>query len=57
MGVYNINNGYCTFREVNIIGETSEYYIVESGTTYGLLVYDHIVLDSSLVDEDQIVYH
>ncbi len=57
VGVYNINNGYCTFREVNIIGETSEYYIVESGTTYGLLVYDHIVLDSSLVDEDQIVYH
>lgn len=55
-GVYNINNGYCIFREINIIGETSEYYIVESGTTYGLLVYDHIVLDSSKVSEDQIVY-
>ena len=55
-GVYNINNGYCVFREINIIGETSEYYIVESGTTYGLLVYDHIVLDSSKVSEDQIVY-
>lgn len=55
-GVYNINNGYCIFREINIIGETSEYYIVESGTTYGLLVYDHIVMDSSKVSEDQIVY-
>lgn len=56
VGVYNINNGYCVFREINIIAETSEYYIVESGTTYGLLVYDHIVLDSSKVKEDQIVY-
>lgn len=56
IGVYNINNGYCVFREINIIGETSEYYIVESGTTYGLLVYDHIVLDSSKVSEDQVVY-
>ena len=55
-GVYNINNGYCIFREINIKGETSEYYIVESGTTYGLLVYDHIVMDSSKVSEDQIVY-
>ena len=56
VGVYNVNNGYCLFREINIIAETSEYYIVESGTTYGLLVYDHIVLDSSKVSENQIVY-
>ena len=56
-GVYNINNGYCVFREVNILAESSDYYIVESGTTYGLLVYDHIVLDSDLVEENQVVYH
>lgn len=55
-GVYNINNGYCVFREVIIIDENSDYYIVESGTNYGLLVYDHIVLDSSLVQEEDIVY-
>lgn len=55
-GVYNINNGYCVFREVIIIDENAEFYIVESGTNYGLLVYDHIVLDSSLVNEDDIVY-
>ncbi len=55
-GVYNINNGYCVFREVIIIDENSDYYIVESGTNYGLLVYDHIVLDSSLVNEEDIVY-
>ena len=56
-GVYNINNGYCVFREVHILAESTDYYIIESGTTYGLLVYDHIVLDSSTVDENQIVYH
>lgn len=56
-GVYNINNGYCVFREVNILAESTDYYIIESGTTYGLLVYDHIVLDSSTVTENQVVYH
>ncbi len=56
-GVYNINNGYCVFREVNILAESSDYYIVESGTKYGLLVYDHIVLDSKTVTENQVVYH
>lgn len=56
-GVYNINNGYCVFREVNILAESNDYYIVESGTKYGLLVYDHIVLDSKTVTENQVVYH
>ncbi len=55
-GVYNINNGYCVFKEIIIIDENSDYYIVESGTNYGLLVYDHIVLDSSMVNEEDIVY-
>lgn len=56
-GVYNINNGYCIFRDVNILATTNDYYIVESGTSYGLLVYDHIVLDSAAVQENQVVYH
>ncbi len=56
-GVYNINNGYCVFREVNILATTNDYYIIESGTSYGLLVYDHIVLDSATVTENQVVYH
>ena len=56
-GVYNINNGYCVFRDVNILATTNNYYIIESGTSYGLLVYDHIVLDSATVKENQVVYH
>lgn len=56
VGVYNINNGYTVFVQVTILGETGEYYIVESGETYGLAVYDHIVLDSSLVKENQVIF-
>lgn len=55
-GVYNINNGYCIFKVIDIIGETSDYYIVSSNTNFGLVVYDHIVLDGELVNENQIIF-
>lgn len=56
IGVYQINNGYTVFVQVNPLVETEEYYIVESGAKYGLRVYDHIVLDSSQVKENQIIF-
>ena len=56
MGVYNINNGYTIFIRVNILDTTDEYYIVESGDTYGLKVYDRIVLDGKQVSENQIIF-
>lgn len=55
-GVYNVNNGYCLFRNVEILTETGEYYLVKSGTAYGLKVYDHIVIDGSMVSENQVVF-
>lgn len=55
-GAYNVNNGYCLFRRVEILTETGEYYLVEPGTSYGLKVYDHIVIDGSLVKENQVVF-
>lgn len=55
-GVYNVNNGYTEFRYVEILGESNEYYIIKSGTKYGVQIYDHIVLDASLVKEQQIVF-
>lgn len=55
-GVYNVNNGMTSFRHVNIINEKNGYYIVESGTTYGLQVYDQIILNSSLVSEKQVIF-
>lgn len=55
-GVYNVNNGMTSFRHVNIMTEKNGYYIVESGTTYGLQVYDQIILNASLVDDKQIIF-
>lgn len=55
-GVYNVNTGYTTFRHIEILSEKNGYYIVESGTTYGLQVYDQIVLDASTVKENQVIF-
>lgn len=56
VGVYCINNGYTVFVRINKLETLDEYYIVESGTPYGLRQYDRIVLDGSKVEENQIVF-
>ena len=55
-GVYNINKGYTQFRQIKILSQNEEYTLVEEGTSYGLTVYDHIVLNGETVDEDEIIY-
>ena len=55
-GAYCINKGYCQFRQVSIIDRNDEYYIIERGTTYGLSIYDYIILNADLVTENQIMY-
>lgn len=55
-GAYNINKGYAVFKQVTVLADSGEYYIIEKGTKYGLSVYDHIVLDASTVTDGQIVY-
>lgn len=55
-GAYNINKGYAVFKLIKEVAGNGEYYIIEKGTSYGLSVYDHIVLDASAVSEGQIVY-
>lgn len=55
-GVYQINSGYTIFKRIEILDETSDYYIVAEGVSGGIVVYDHIVLDGSTVDESEIVY-
>lgn len=55
-GVYCINKGYAVFRKIIIVDKNDEYCIVETGTPYGLAQFDHIVLDSSTVNEQQILY-
>lgn len=55
-GVYNINKGYTLFRQIQVLYENEEYCIVKEGTSYGLSVYDHIVLNADTVDEDEVIY-
>ncbi len=55
-GVYNINKGYAVFRHIEIIDETGDYYIVKKNTSYGISLYDHIVLNAAAVKENDIVY-
>lgn len=55
-GVYNINKGYADFKEIQILGSNEEYSIIKSNTQYGLSAYDHIVLDASSVDLDELLY-
>ncbi len=55
-GVYCINKGYAVFRKIIIIDKNDEYCIVETGTPYGIAQFDHIVMDSTTVNEEQILY-
>lgn len=55
-GVYNVNKGYAVFEVVDILDENDSYCIIKGGTVYGLAVYDHIVLNASTVNEDDLLY-
>lgn len=55
-GVYNINKGFTQFRQISILYQNEEFALVEEGTSYGLTVYDRIVLNGEAVDEDEVIY-
>lgn len=56
IGVYNINKGYADFKQIIILENNEEYSIVKSNTTYGLNVYDYIVLDAETVEDNDFIY-
>ena len=55
-GVYNVNKGYAVFKQIDILSQTEEYTIVASGTSYGIALYDHIVLQGDEVEENDMIY-
>lgn len=55
-GVYCINKGYAMFKQIKILCESHEYYIIEEGNSFGLSNYDHIALDSSNINENDVVF-
>ncbi len=54
-GVYNINRGYAVFKYVEILDENSEYCIVRKNVSYSIRNYDHIVLNASMVSDQDII--
>jgi len=55
-GVYNINKGYAVFKRIEELERANGYCIVKKNTSYGLSVYDHIILDASSIEEGQVLY-
>lgn len=54
-GVYRVNEGFCKFIRVEKIYENSEYTIISDETTNGLSLYDHIVVDPKLLNENDFI--
>lgn len=55
-GVFCINKGYAVFKQIQILCESDEYFIIEEGNSFGLSNYDHIALDSSNIKENDVVF-
>lgn len=55
-GVYNINKGYAVFKQIEPIYQSDEYTIIKKGTSYGISLYDHIALDGSKINENQLIH-
>jgi len=55
-GVFNVNNGYCVFERIVKVYENADYTIVEKEAANSISVYDHIVLNASLVEDGDILY-
>jgi len=55
-GVYCVNNGFCQFKCIEIIYENEEYYIIKKDTAYGVDIYDNIVINPDLINENDIIY-
>ncbi len=53
-GVYSANRGTAEFKKITVIKTVDEFALIESDED--LKVYDNIVLDSSTVTENQIIY-
>lgn len=56
-GVYCVNKGYAAFKVVNVLYTSGDYSIVEENSDGNMLtIYDHIVLNSHTIDENQKIY-
>ena len=55
-GVYSANKGIATFKQIEILDTSDEYTIVKKDTQYGIALYDHIILNSTTINENEIIH-
>lgn len=55
-GVYSVNKGYATFKRIEILDQNTDYTIIKEGVDYSISMYDHIIIDSSTIEENAIIY-
>ena len=56
-GVYNINKGYTVFKQIEVLAQSDEFYTIKKNMSYGLSVYDHIVLNASLIEDEGVLIY
>lgn len=54
-GVYNVNRGMATFQRIEVLATNGDFSIISEDAPYSLSLYDRIILDSSTVEEGQII--
>ena len=54
-GVFCVNQGTAAFRYIDIVYQDDEYTIVRANVDYSIAWYDRIVLNQSMVEENQII--
>ncbi|NLP46152.1 MAG: hypothetical protein GX347_03780 [Epulopiscium sp.] len=55
-GVYIANQGFAKFKKIKILGKNQDYTIIDDGTSYGVQMYDRIILDANQVKEGQFLH-
>lgn len=56
LGIYNVNKGYCIFKNIDILDQANEFAIISQNTGRGTSLYDHIVLNASIVKDGDLIY-
>lgn len=54
-GVYNVNKGYPVFKRIERMTDVDDYLLVKPGVSGGVSLYDHIILDTSVMSDDLIL--
>ena len=50
-------NIYAVFKQIEPVQRNEDYTIIRTGTSYGLALYDRIVLQGDRVKENEIIYN